>query len=38
MLRDNDASRGVWLSADGALAGMKKDAIAIESLTVLSFT
>lgn len=34
MLRDNDASRGVWLSADGALAGMKKDAIAIESSTV----
>src|ERR1700761_8450315 len=34
MVRDNEASREVWLSDDGALAGMKKGAIAIESSTL----
>lgn len=34
MVRDNEASRTVWLSDDGALAGMKKGAIAIESSTL----
>jgi len=34
MLRDDKASRTVWLSSDGALAGMKKSAIAIESSTL----
>jgi 3-hydroxyisobutyrate dehydrogenase len=35
MLRDNDASREVWLSVDsGALTGMKTGAVAIESSTL----
>jgi 3-hydroxyisobutyrate dehydrogenase len=34
MLRDNKASREVWLSDNGALAGMKKGAVAIESSTL----
>lgn len=35
MVRDDEASRDVWLDADaGALAGMKRDAIAIESSTL----
>ncbi len=34
MVRDNEASREVWLSHDGALAGMKEGAIAIESSTL----
>lgn len=34
MVRDNEASREVWLSDDGALAGMKEGAIAIESSTL----
>jgi 3-hydroxyisobutyrate dehydrogenase len=35
MLRDNEASRQVWLDpASGALAGMDKNAIAIESSTL----
>jgi 3-hydroxyisobutyrate dehydrogenase len=34
MVRDNEASRKVWLSDNGALAGMKKGAIAIESSTL----
>jgi len=35
MLRDDEASRRVWLDAkDGALAGMRKGAVAIESSTV----
>lgn len=34
MLRDDEASRQVWLGKDGALAGMKADAIAIESSTL----
>lgn len=35
MVRDDDASRQVWLSADtGALSGMPEDAVAIESSTV----
>jgi 3-hydroxyisobutyrate dehydrogenase len=35
MLRDNEASREVWLSIDsGALAGMKTGAVAIESSTL----
>ena len=35
MLRDNDASRQVWLgSGTGAFEGMSKDAIAIESSTL----
>ena len=31
---DDDASRGVWLGEEGALAGAKKGAIAIESSTL----
>src|SRR5919198_651892 len=35
MLRDDEASQRVWLDAqDGALAGMRKGAVAIESSTV----
>jgi 3-hydroxyisobutyrate dehydrogenase len=35
MLRDDEASRQVWLDAkDGALAGMRKGALAIESSTL----
>ena len=35
ILRDDEASRRVWLDAkDGALAGMRKGAVAIESSTV----
>ena len=35
MVRDNEASREVWLSSDGgALTGMKKGALAIESSTL----
>ncbi|MBV7266156.1 NAD(P)-dependent oxidoreductase [Erythrobacter ani] len=35
MLRDDEASRDVWLDAEaGALAGLKKGAIAIESSTL----
>jgi 3-hydroxyisobutyrate dehydrogenase len=35
MLRDDEASRQVWLSAkDGALAGMRRGAVAIESSTL----
>lgn len=35
MLRDDDASREVWLDkADGALAGLPKGAVAIESSTL----
>ena len=35
MLRDDEASRSVWLDADtGALAGMKPGALAIESSTI----
>jgi 3-hydroxyisobutyrate dehydrogenase len=34
MVRDNEASGEVWLSDNGALAGMKKGAIAIESSTL----
>ena len=35
MVRGNEASREVWLSSDGgALAGMKKGALAIESSTL----
>jgi len=34
MLANDDASRGVWLGADGALAAMQKDSVAIESSTL----
>ena len=34
MVRDDEASKELWLSAAGALAGMDKDAIAIESSTL----
>lgn len=34
MLRDDEASRATWLGAQGALAGMRADAVAIESSTV----
>ncbi|HVY21302.1 MAG TPA: NAD(P)-dependent oxidoreductase [Bauldia sp.] len=34
MLADDDASRPVWLGAEGALAGMRRGAIAIECSTV----
>jgi 3-hydroxyisobutyrate dehydrogenase len=34
MVADDAASRGVWLGADGALAGMSRGAIAIESSTL----
>jgi len=34
MLADDDASRGVWLGPAGALASMRREAIAIESSTL----
>lgn len=34
MLADDDASRSVWLGPQGALAAMRRDAIAIESSTL----
>jgi 3-hydroxyisobutyrate dehydrogenase len=34
MVADDAASRGVWLGADGALAGAKSGAIAVESSTL----
>jgi 3-hydroxyisobutyrate dehydrogenase len=34
MLADDDASRGVWLGPGGALASMRREAIAIESSTL----
>src|ERR1700761_1506352 len=34
MVADDDASRGVWLGADGALAGAKNGAVAVESSTL----
>lgn len=34
MVRDDEASRAVWLGPDGALAGMKAGALAIESSTL----
>ncbi len=34
MVRDDDASRQVWLAEDGALAAMSTDAIGIESSTL----
>ena len=34
MVADDDASRSVWLGADGALAGAKSGAIAVESSTL----
>ena len=34
MVRDDEASKQVWLSDVGALSGMNKDAIAIESSTL----
>ena len=34
MVSDDDASRSVWLGADGALAGAKSGAIAVESSTL----
>ena len=34
MLADDDASRALWLGADGALAAMRSGAIAVESSTV----
>lgn len=34
MVRDDEASREVWLGEQGALAGMRKDAVAIESSTL----
>lgn len=34
MLRDDDASKMVWLGLDGALKGMKANALAIESSTL----
>jgi 3-hydroxyisobutyrate dehydrogenase len=34
MVTDDAASRGVWLGADGALAGAKSGAIAVESSTL----
>jgi 3-hydroxyisobutyrate dehydrogenase len=34
MLANDEASRAVWLGGDGALAAMRKDAIAIESSTL----
>ena len=34
MLADDDASRSVWSGPGGALAGMRRDAIAIESSTL----
>ena len=34
MVADDDASRSVWLGADGALAGAKRGAIGVESSTL----
>jgi 3-hydroxyisobutyrate dehydrogenase len=34
MLANDDASRAVWLAENGALAAMRKDAVAIESSTL----
>jgi 3-hydroxyisobutyrate dehydrogenase len=34
MVADDDASRPVWLGADGAIAGLRSGAIAIESSTL----
>ncbi len=34
MVSDDDASRSVWLGADGALAGAKRGAIGVESSTL----
>jgi 3-hydroxyisobutyrate dehydrogenase len=34
MVADDAASRGVWLGADGALAGAKSGAVAVESSTL----
>jgi 3-hydroxyisobutyrate dehydrogenase len=34
VVADDDASRGLWLGADGALAGARRGAIAIESSTL----
>jgi 3-hydroxyisobutyrate dehydrogenase len=34
MVADDAASRGVWLGADGALAGAKKGAVAVEMSTL----
>jgi 3-hydroxyisobutyrate dehydrogenase len=34
MVADDDASRSVWLGADGALAGAKSGAIGVESSTL----
>lgn len=34
MLAHDEASRAVWLGAEGALAAMRKDAVAIESSTL----
>jgi 3-hydroxyisobutyrate dehydrogenase len=34
MVTDDDASRGVWLGSDGAVAGLQRGAIAIEASTV----
>ncbi|HEY3622031.1 MAG TPA: NAD(P)-dependent oxidoreductase, partial [Roseiarcus sp.] len=34
MVADDDASRGVWLGVDGALAGAKSGAIGVESSTL----
>jgi 3-hydroxyisobutyrate dehydrogenase len=34
MVADDDASRAVWLGADGALAAMRRDAIGVESSTL----
>jgi 3-hydroxyisobutyrate dehydrogenase len=34
MVADDDASRSVWLGADGALAGAKSSAIGVESSTL----
>ncbi|WP_412062414.1 NAD(P)-dependent oxidoreductase [Rubrivirga sp. IMCC45206] len=34
MVTDDDASRAVWTGADGALAGLAPDAVAVESSTL----
>jgi 3-hydroxyisobutyrate dehydrogenase len=34
MVADDNAARAVWLGADGALAGMKRGAVVVESSTV----
>lgn len=34
MVRDDEASRNVWLSPEGALSGMSRDAVALESSTL----